>query len=147
MAENFYEGMFILDSNRYSRESQNVASQVNQMIEAAGGHMMVSRVWEERRLAYPIQGHRKGTYWLTYFRLEGAKLTELERACQLNDNVLRVLFLRVDARIIDALVAHAQTGQVASSGLGAASGEDAGESSGDEEKVGAGSSEEKTNEG
>ena len=38
------------------------------MIEEAGGEMLVSRLWEERRLAYPIEGHRKGTYWLTYFR-------------------------------------------------------------------------------
>lgn len=122
MAENFYEGMFILDSNRYSRDPQGVASQVNEMIESVGGQILASRLWEERRLAYPIQGHRKGTYWLTYFRVEGSKIGNIERACQLNGDVLRVLFVRVDKRIIDTLVAHAQSGQATNPA--AAKGED-----------------------
>jgi small subunit ribosomal protein S6 len=80
------------------------------MIEDAGGTILVSRLWEERRLAYSINGQRKGTYWLTYFRLPGAKLAQIERNCQLSDNVLRALFLKVDPRIVDTLVAHAQAG-------------------------------------
>lgn len=77
------------------------------MIEKAGGKMLVSRLWEERRLAYQIKGHRKGTYWLTYFRLDGTKLTEVHRQCRLNDSIIRVLFTKIDPRIVDALVAHA----------------------------------------
>ena len=34
----------------------------------------MSRLWDERRLAFPIRGQRKGAYWLTYFRLEAAKV-------------------------------------------------------------------------
>ena len=71
--------------------------------------MLVSRLWEERRLAYPIKGHRRGTYWLTYFRLESGRLAEVERQCQLNDSILRKLFLKVDPRIVDTLVAHTQS--------------------------------------
>jgi small subunit ribosomal protein S6 len=58
-------------------------------------------------LAYPIDGHRKGTYWLTYFRIESTRLSEFNRACQLNDNILRNLTLKVDPRLVDTLVAHA----------------------------------------
>jgi len=110
LAENVYEGMYILDSNRYGREPDALSDQIRRMIEDAGGTILVSRLWEERRLAYPINGQRKGTYWLTYFRLPGGKLSQIERNCQLSDNVLRALFLKVDPRIVDALVAHAQTG-------------------------------------
>ncbi len=35
-------------------------------------------------------------------------MSSLRRQCQINENILRVLFLRVDPRIIDALVAHAK---------------------------------------
>jgi hypothetical protein len=35
-------------------------------------------------------------------------LVELERRCRLSDSILRVLFLKVDPRIVDALVEHAQ---------------------------------------
>ena len=65
MAANVYEGMFILDSNRFGRDPEAVSGQIPQMIEEAGGEVLVSRLWEERRLAYPIEGHRKGTYWLS----------------------------------------------------------------------------------
>jgi small subunit ribosomal protein S6 len=82
------------------------------MIEKLGGEMLVSRLWEERRLAYTIKGQRKGAYWLTYFRLEGDRLAELRRQCQITDDVLRVLFLKVEPRIVDTLVAHALSAPV-----------------------------------
>ena len=110
MAQNVYEGMFILDANRYNREPDVISGQISEMIQGAGGEVLVSRLWEERRLAYTIRGHRKGAYWLTYFRLEPERLTEILRQCQLNDSILRTLFLKVDPRIVDALVAHAQAG-------------------------------------
>jgi small subunit ribosomal protein S6 len=102
--------MYILDSNRYARDQAGVSSQIPGMVQKFGGQMLANRLWEDRRLAYPIKGHRKGTYWLTYFRLDSAQLSALNRQCQLNENVLRHLFLKVDPRIVDALVAHAQAG-------------------------------------
>ncbi len=109
MAAIVYEGMFILDSNRFGRDPETVSGQIPAMVEKFGGEMLVSRLWEERRLAYPINGQRKGTYWLTYFRLESTRLVELERQCQITDDILRVLFLKVEPRIVDALVAHAMS--------------------------------------
>jgi small subunit ribosomal protein S6 len=78
------------------------------MIEEAGGEVLISRLWEERRLAYPINGQKKGTYWLTYFRLEGPQLPKITRQSELDDNILRSLVLKVDPRIVDALVEHAK---------------------------------------
>ena len=113
MAENAYEGMYILDSHRYGRDPQAVSQQLTKMIEEVGGEMLVSRLWEERRLAYPIRGLRKGTYWLTYFRLDADRVADVRRQCQLNDNIiLRVMFLKIDPRIIDTLVEHAKSGQI-----------------------------------
>ncbi len=109
MAANVYEGMYILDSNRYLRDSDGVTNQIESMIRKAGGEVLVSRLWEERRLAYPIKGQRKGTYWLIYFRLESGRINEIKRECQITDGILRTLFLKVDPRIVDAVVAHAQT--------------------------------------
>jgi len=108
LAQNVYEGMYILDSNRFGRNAEGVSGRIAEMVQKAGGEMLVSRLWEERRLAYPIKGQRKGTYWLTYFRLDSGQLSDIKRQCQLNDEILRSLFLKVDPRIVDALVAHAQ---------------------------------------
>jgi small subunit ribosomal protein S6 len=106
---NVYEGLYILDPNKYSRDPAGVANEISEMISQSGGEVLASRLWEERRLAYSINGHRKGTYWLTYFRVNTDQLTALNRKCQLNDNIIRSLFLRVDPRIVETLVTHALT--------------------------------------
>jgi small subunit ribosomal protein S6 len=121
---NVYEGLFILDSNRYSRDQAGVANQISEMITQAGGEVLASRLWEERRLAYPIEGHRKGTYWLTYFRMPTDQMPTVNRQCQLNENIVRSLFVRVDPRIVETLVSHAlATGGPVVERRGPASGE------------------------
>lgn len=108
MASAFYESLFLFDSNHYARDPGGIANSVQSMITDLGGEILVSRLWAEQRLAYPINGHQKGTYWLAYFKLDTQKLKELNRTCQLNEALLRFLFTRVDPRLVDALVAHAQ---------------------------------------
>ena len=114
MATNVYEGLFILDSNRYSRDTAGVSGQIVEIVQKHGGEMLASRLWEERRLAYPINGNRKGTYWLVYFKLDSRKITAIEREYRISDSILRSLILKVDPRIADALVSHAISGTVAS---------------------------------
>ena len=114
MADNVYEGMFILDTNQYGRDPDGVSRQLSTAIEEAGGEILVSRFWEERRLAYPINGQRKGAYWLTYFRVDSRRLSEIKSKNQLNGNIIRALYLKVDSRIVETLVAHAKAGTIAS---------------------------------
>lgn len=113
MAANVYEGMFILDSNRYNRDPEKASGQIPKVIQEAGGEVLVTRLWEERRLAYPIKGHRKGTYWLTYFRLPGERLAEVRQRLRLSETILRMLLVKVNPKIVDTLVAHALAGPAA----------------------------------
>lgn len=108
MARNVYECLFILDSNRYARDPGGVSAMIPQMIEELDGKVLANRLWNEQKLAYPIDGHQKGTYWLTYFEFESTRLTELNRACQLNESILRQLVLKIDPRLVEAMVAHAR---------------------------------------
>jgi small subunit ribosomal protein S6 len=119
LAANVYEGMFILDSTRFARDPQGTSGLIEDMIKKHGGEILASRLWEERRLAYPIDGHRKGTYWLTYFRLDSNHVAPIHRECQISESVIRMLVLKVDPRIVDALVAHALS-TVAGTGQGRA---------------------------
>jgi small subunit ribosomal protein S6 len=108
LANAYYECLFLFDSNHYARDPGGIAGSVQSLITDLGGEILVSRLWAEQRLAYPIKGHQKGTYWLAYFQLDTQKLKELNRACQLNESLLRFLVTRVDPRLVNALVAHAQ---------------------------------------
>src|SRR5690349_25133358 len=83
-----YEGLFILDSNKFAREREGLAKEVEAMVEAIDGEVLVSRLWEERRLAFPIKGQRKGAYWLMYLRIPTLRLKELTRSCEISDSVL-----------------------------------------------------------
>ena len=108
-----YEGMFILDPAKYSRDPGGSAQQINDLIAQHGGTVLAARLWDERKLAYPIKGHKKGVYWLAYFRMPGGNLTALERQCEITDDIIRKLVLRVDDRLADALVQHALAGEAA----------------------------------
>ena len=110
MAEHYYEGMFLLDSNRYARDPSGVSEQVPELITKFGGDVLASRLWNEQKLAFPIKGQRKGTYWLTYFRMDSSSVAKLNREMKLNENVLRSLVIKVDPRLVDAMVEHAQGG-------------------------------------
>ncbi|QDU87805.1 30S ribosomal protein S6 [Pirellulimonas nuda] len=108
---NVYEGLFILDANRFARDHDAVSEAVEKLVTELGGEVLVSRLWEERRLAYPINGHRKGAYWLMYFRINPLQITALNRACELHDSVLRQLVLKIHPRLVEPILAHA-TGAV-----------------------------------
>lgn len=108
-----YEGMFIFDANRLARDPQGLPDAVAEMIAAAGGELEVSRLWEERRLAYPIKGHRKGAYWITYFHLPPSQVTPLTKQCEIKDGILRQLFVKLPESLIEPIIAHAK-GEVTS---------------------------------
>jgi small subunit ribosomal protein S6 len=104
---NVYETMLIFDSNKYAQDPAGVSGAVVELITKLGGEILVSRLWNETKLAYPIKGHRKGTYWLMYYKLTSTDQTKINRELRINESVLRSLTLVVDPRLVDALVAHA----------------------------------------
>ena len=108
MARNTYETLLILDSNLYARDPGGVSAQVNDIITEAGGEVLVSRLWMEQKLAYPIDKHQKGTYWLTYFEMEGVDLPKIDRAFHLCEPVLRELTLKLEPRLIEPILANAR---------------------------------------
>lgn len=107
---NVYEAMVIFDSNRFARERAALPAEIEKMIKTEAGEVLVSRLWEERRLAYPIGGQRKGTYWLYYFRGPSSMLTALNRQWDIHDGILRHLVLKIHPHIVDAVIEHAKAG-------------------------------------
>jgi small subunit ribosomal protein S6 len=87
-----------------------VPRRIDDLIEKLGGEVLVSRLWAEQKLAYPIHGHTKGTYWLAYFRIDSGAITELNHQTKLDESILRSLVLVIDPRLVDTMVAHALGG-------------------------------------
>jgi len=103
--------MVIFDPNKYAQDPGGLGATVPNLIAKAGGEVLVSRLWQEQKLAFPISGHKKGAYWLTYFRLDSSKLVEFNRELRINETVVRSLTLKVEPRLVEALVEHAKGGQ------------------------------------
>lgn len=108
MAQNVYECLFLFDANKYARDPAGVSGAVPKMVNDVDGEILADRLWNEQRLAYQVNGQRKGTYWLTYFRMDSSRLAEFDRACRLNETIHRHLVIKVDPRLVDVLVSHAQ---------------------------------------
>jgi small subunit ribosomal protein S6 len=108
MAVNVYECMFLLDTNKVAGDVNAAAQQIRTILERNQAEILASRPWDERRLAYPVNGHKKGLYYLTYFRMDGKNLLNIERDLALNETVLRSLVLRIDPKHVETLLAIAR---------------------------------------
>jgi small subunit ribosomal protein S6 len=96
--------MFLLDTNKVAGDVPAAAEQIKQILERNHAEVLASRPWDERRLAYPIKGHKKGLYYLTYFKAEGKEVKNIEHDFQLAELVLRHLVLHVDAKLVDIML-------------------------------------------
>src|SRR2546423_12351518 len=108
MPANVYECMFLLDTNKVAGDVPAAAQQLHTLLERNHCEMLASRPWDERRLAYPVKGHKKGLYYLTYFRTEGKNLLDIERDVALSELILRSLVLKVDPKVVDLMLAVAR---------------------------------------
>ena len=104
-----YEGMFILDSTKVATSWDDSVQHVHDILARHQSEIVATRPWDERRLAYPVDGHKKGTYLLTYFKTEGANLKDIVADFRLSDVVLRELILKVHPKLVDNLVTQAMT--------------------------------------
>jgi len=104
-----YEAMFLLDSTKAATAWEDTVKHVHDILTKHSSEIVASRQWDERRLAYPIEGHKKGTYLLTYFKTEGGKLKDIVADCHLSDLILRELILKVHPKLEEHLVTQAMT--------------------------------------
>ena len=109
-AQNVYECMCILDSNKYAQNPNGVSGQIPEVIQKHGGEVLVSRLYNEQKLAYPIGHHKKGTYWITYFKLKGPDLVKINNDLRINENVIRFLTLKIPEKVAGPLIEHARGG-------------------------------------
>ncbi|GAC1475443.1 MAG: hypothetical protein NVSMB9_27980 [Isosphaeraceae bacterium] len=104
-----YEAMFLLDSAKVAVSWDESVKAVHDILAKHKSEIVASRQWDERRLAYPVDGHKKGTYLLTYFKSEGAALKEIVADCRLSEVILRELILKVHPKLVDHLVNQSMT--------------------------------------
>ena len=93
----FYEHVFIARQDAAQAQVDELTEQMKGIIEQGGGKVVKLEAWGLRSLAYKIKKNRKGHY--VHFAIDGpwAPVAEMERQLKLNEDVIRILTIRVDA--------------------------------------------------
>ena len=95
-----YEGMFLVEAGRAARDWEGTESEVTSILERYGAEVQSTARYDERKLAYPIQGHRRGAYLLAYFSAETDSIHEMRADFKLSEAVLRNLIVRVASEVV-----------------------------------------------
>lgn len=93
--EYVYEAMFLL-SQATAADFRGAIDHINEILARGHAQVIAMRKWDERRLAYEVQGQKRGVYILAYFKAAGIDIAHIERDCNLSDKVMRVMILRCD---------------------------------------------------
>jgi small subunit ribosomal protein S6 len=91
-----YELMLVIRPDVADDRGQAVIDRTTRQLTAAGGQIVKVAPWGRRRLAYPIDRYREGSYHIILFQAPADALAELEHSLQITEEVLRHLVTRDD---------------------------------------------------
>ena len=91
-----YELMLVLRPDIPDDRSQAIVDRTTRQITASGGQIVKVAPWGRRRLAYPIDRHREGSYHIVIFEAPAEAIAELERGLLITEELLRHLVTRVE---------------------------------------------------
>ena len=105
-----YEGLFLFPQSA-SANMQQAVDHLNYLLDRAEAKVKAFSKWDERRLAYDVEGNKRGVYFLVYFEADRDRLSSLERDCNLSEELLRAMITRTDhvpAEMIEGSEGRAQ---------------------------------------
>ena len=91
-----YEGLFLIDNAHANTEWDNVVKRIQDILQKNGTEILKIEKWGEKKLAYKIKGHKRGTYLLIHFNANNSAITTLRRDFQLSDYIVRFLIIKDD---------------------------------------------------
>ncbi|MEP6639086.1 MAG: 30S ribosomal protein S6, partial [Chloroflexota bacterium] len=91
-----YELMLVIRPDVADDKSQALVDRTTRGIVTSGGQIVKVAPWGRRRLAYPIDRHREGSYHIILFEAPSSAIVELEHTLLITEEVLRHLITRVD---------------------------------------------------
>ena len=89
--ERTYECMCLLDNREVRKGWEALKDSVAAVFTKHKAKVLSSRRWDERRLAYPINGQIRATYLLIYISIPTDEIPVLRRDLQFSDSILRYM--------------------------------------------------------
>lgn len=94
--QNLYEGMYIISATLSDDARHKALEKIQAGITSRGGEIKKIHDRGRQRLAYEINGHREGHYYLIYFTVPTSAINELWREYHLNEDLIRFVTLRTE---------------------------------------------------
>ena len=94
--QNLYEGMYVISATLSDDARKKALEKIQNGITAHGGEIVKIHDQGRRRLAYEIDGHREGYYYLLYFNVPASAISELWQEYHLNEDLVRFITLRAE---------------------------------------------------
>ena len=91
-----YEGLFLIDNAHASTEWDNVVKHIHDILQKNGAEILKTEKWGEKKLAYKVKGHKRGTYLLIHFNAKNSAIATVRRDFQLSDYIVRFLIVKDD---------------------------------------------------
>ncbi len=89
-----YELMLVLRPDAPDERAAALIDRTTRYVVSAGGQIIKVAPWGRRRLAYPIDRYRDGSYHIVVFESPAEAIAELEHSLQITEDVLRSLVTR-----------------------------------------------------
>jgi small subunit ribosomal protein S6 len=94
--QQLYEGMYILSAHLSEEARGKALEKIKEQIVSRGGAILKVHDQGRRRLAYEIERHREGYYYLMYFTLPPDALAELWEEYRRNEDLVRYLTIKAE---------------------------------------------------
>jgi small subunit ribosomal protein S6 len=98
-----YELSFVVRPDIDDKATKAAADRVQGLITQRGGSLTNVQEWGKRRLAYKIQHHAEGIYFVYRLEMEPAAAAEIEHELNLDEQVLRFIMIYLEPRWLEAL--------------------------------------------
>jgi len=92
-----YESTFITRAELSRQDITKLTESVTSIVSAGGGKVVKDEYWGLRSLAYKIKKSRRGHYVMLGIDAPAPAVKEMERNLRHNEDVVRLLTIRVDA--------------------------------------------------
>jgi small subunit ribosomal protein S6 len=89
-----YELMLVFRPDAPDERLSAIIDRTTRQITTSGGQIVKVAPWGRRRLAYPIDRQREGSYHIILFESPAPAIAELERSLLITEEVLRHLVVR-----------------------------------------------------
>lgn len=103
-----YECMCLLDNGEVRKGWEPLKEAVAGLFTKHEAKVLSNRRWDERRLAYPINGQQRATYLLLYFAADTQTLPAIRRELEFSESMLRYMITECEEIPADAYEPEAE---------------------------------------